>query len=65
MQQNANTSVHETENVTPVSDTVWLSATGEKYHRINHCGRMNPDKAREVPLENAIEKGYKKCDKCF
>ena len=63
---NANISSEpEIENVKPVGDTVWLSATGEKYHRINHCGQMNPDNAHEISLEDAIGLGYKKCDKCF
>ncbi len=50
---------------TPIGDMVWLSATGEKYHSIDHCGRMNPDKARQVSLEEAISRGYEKCEKCF
>lgn len=49
----------------PVTDTVWLSETGTKYHSIDHCGRMNPNKAREVSLEYAISAGYDKCEKCF
>lgn len=43
---------------------VWLSATGEKYHRIPDCGRMNPDKARSVTLEYALSAGYDACKKC-
>lgn len=50
---------------TPVSEMVWLSATGEKYHSINNCGRMNPNKARQVSLEDAINSGYGKCSKCW
>lgn len=48
-----------------VTDTVWLSETGEKYHSIDHCGQMNPNKARQVSLEYAISVGYDKCEKCF
>lgn len=55
----------ESQDITPVGDMVWLSATGEKYHRINNCGRMNPDRARQVSLEDAISKGYEKCSKCY
>jgi beta-lactamase superfamily II metal-dependent hydrolase len=44
---------------------VWLSATGEKYHSIPNCGRMNPDKARQVSLSDAIAQGYDACSKCF
>lgn len=50
---------------TPVGEMVWLSATGEKYHRINNCGRMNPAKARQVSLEDALNRGYGKCSKCW
>ena len=50
---------------TPVSEMVWLSATGEKYHSKNNCGRMNPNKARQVSLEDAISGGYGKCSKCW
>lgn len=49
----------------PVTDAVWLSATGEKYHSVNNCGRMNPDKARQVSIEYAVSRGYEKCEKCF
>lgn len=50
---------------TPVGEMVWLSATGEKYHSINNCGRMNPNKARQVTLEDAINGGYDRCSKCW
>ncbi|WP_443654555.1 ComEC/Rec2 family competence protein [Clostridium tagluense] len=42
---------------------VWLSATGSKYHSINNCGRMNPDNARQVTLEEA-KNSYSPCSKC-
>lgn len=51
---------------TQVSDTyVWLSATGEKYHSIPNCGRMNPDKARQVTKSQAEASGYGPCSKCW
>lgn len=43
---------------------VWLSATGNCYHSINNCGRMNPNKARQVPLSDA-QKKYSRCSKCW
>ena len=45
------------------SDTlmVWKSATGSKYHSINNCGNMNPDKAEA----QAISQGLGKCSKCW
>lgn len=42
---------------------VWLSATGTKYHSINNCGRMNPDNATQVTLEEA-KNSYGPCSKC-
>lgn len=45
--------------------TVWLSATGSKYHSRNNCGRMNPDKAIEVTKSYAESAGYDPCSKCW
>lgn len=63
--QKQETNSSATLNNTSISDSVWLSATGSKYHRINNCGRMNPNKARSVSLDEAIRKGYDACDKCY
>jgi len=50
----------------PVADVmVWLPATGEKYHNKNNCGRMNPDKARQVTKSEAERRGYEPCSKCY
>ena len=46
-------------------EMVWLSATGNCYHRINNCGKMNPNKARQVTRAQAIEQGYSACSKCW
>lgn len=59
-----NTTPEATTEITN-SATVWLSATGEKYHSIPNCGRMNPDKARQVSEADAIAQGYTACSKCF
>ena len=48
---------------TPDAIMVWLTATGSKYHRINNCGRTNPDKATQVTLESAKLK-YDPCSNC-
>ncbi|MDE6212358.1 MAG: hypothetical protein K2M70_02615 [Lachnospiraceae bacterium] len=58
-------SAPEESTPTPVGEMVWLSATGDKYHSINNCGRMNPNKARQVSLEDAISDGYGRCSKCW
>ncbi len=49
----------------PKGTFVWLSATGKKYHKIPDCGRMNPDNARSVTVEEAIQRGFGACDKCY
>lgn len=49
----------------PVGQTVWLSETGSKYHRINNCGNMNPANARQVTESDAIAQGFGKCKKCW
>ena len=50
----------------PIADVmVWLPATGEKYHNKNNCGRMNPDKARQVTKSEAERLGYEACGKCY
>lgn len=43
---------------------VWISKTGSRYHRINNCGNMNPDKAKRISLEDAKKK-YAPCKKCY
>ncbi len=58
-------------NKTPTSESgtsvimVWLSATGSKYHKIPNCGRMNPDKATQVTLAEALERGKERCENCW
>lgn len=47
------------------TDMVWISATGSKYHRINNCGRMNPDTAKQVTREEAVSMGLDPCKKCY
>ena len=44
---------------------VWISETGSKYHSINNCGRMNPDKVYQLALNIAINYGYTPCSKCY
>ena len=44
---------------------VWLSETGSKYHSIPDCGRMNPDKARQVTESDAESMRYGRCHNCF
>lgn len=46
-------------------EMVWLSETGTKYHNKPNCGRMNPDKARQVTKEQAESQGYDACKNCY
>lgn len=46
-------------------NTVWVSATGSKYHSKNNCGRMNPSKATQMTESQAISIGLGKCSKCW
>lgn len=48
-----------------VTQQVWISATGKKYHSKNDCGNMNPNKASKISLEDAQKRGLDKCSKCF
>ena len=62
----AGAAVAPTTNAVAVpAQNVWLSATGDKYHSRNNCGKMNPNKAYQVTLEQAKAKGKSACKKCF
>lgn len=50
---------------TPVGGQVWISATGSKYHNKPNCGRMDPNKARQISLSEAKSRGFEPCSKCF
>lgn len=63
-QESANAGAGGYETTEPTGQMVWLSETGEKYHSINNCGRMNPNKARQVTLESAKAR-YGQCTKCW
>ena len=69
--QEQETTVSESESIqqetagADVGTTVWIPATGEKYHRIPNCGRMNPDTARQVSKSEAEAMGYTPCKKCY
>lgn len=49
----------------PQGATVWLSATGSKYHSRPDCGNMNPVNARQISRSDAEAQGYEACKKCF
>lgn len=63
--QPAKSTVSAPADTTPKTQTVWLSATGSKYHSRNNCGNMNPSRARRISLQDARAQGYAACKKCF
>lgn len=45
------------------SDLVWIPQSGSKYHRDPSCsGMKNP---KQVPLSEALSKGYTACKRCY
>lgn len=61
----SNSSSNSSVESTPVGGQVWISATGSKYHSKNNCGRMDPNKARQISLSEAESRGFEPCSKCF
>lgn len=47
----------------PKGQTVWITATGKKYHSKSNCG--NSKTSRQVTLEQAQSQGLGPCSKCF
>lgn len=47
------------------TEYVYTSATGSKYHKINNCGSMNPDKATRRTVDEAEALGYTACKTCY
>ena len=47
------------------STMVWIPSTGSKSHSINNCGNMNPEKATQISLDEAISQGIPPCSKCW
>lgn len=56
-------SVDSVQNET--SAMVWVSETGSKYHSINNCGNMDPNKAQQITMEEAVNRGMEPCSKCW
>ncbi|MCL2397972.1 MAG: copper amine oxidase N-terminal domain-containing protein [Defluviitaleaceae bacterium] len=45
--------------------TVWLSATGIRYHSVNDCGNMDPARARSMTRQQARDDGHQACAICW
>lgn len=59
------TSVEQPTYNEPQGQMVWKSATGSKYHSIPNCGKMNPNKAVQITVEQALSQGLEACSKCY
>lgn len=57
--------VQQEASQTATGEHVWVSATGNKYHKTNHCGNMNPNTAKEETREEAEAQGLEPCKKCY
>ena len=57
--------VQQEASQTAIGEHVWVSATGNKYHKTNHCGNMNPNTAKEEPRAEAEAQGLEPCKKCY
>lgn len=51
------------EEQTPVGDIVWIPRTGSKYHSTPDCSNMK--NSLQVTKEEAEERGYEPCKKCY
>lgn len=59
------TGTSDSTSTVSMTDMVWLPANGERFHKINNCGNMNPEKARSVSAKEAYQNGYEPCTKCY
>lgn len=50
-------------NEAQMGETVWISASGSKYHSRSGCSNMKHP--TEVSISSAISRGYTACKKCF
>ena len=60
----ADNSSSSSNDVDKITEKVWISETGSKYHSKPNCERMNPDKATQISIEKAEAMGYEPCSKC-
>ena len=64
-QPSVSTTNTEVQEIPGATEQVWVSATGEKYHNKNNCGRMNPSKSRQISRSEAEALGLEPCSKCY
>ena len=64
-QPSVSTTNTEVQEIPGATEQVWVSATGEKYHNKNNCGRMNPSKSRQMSRSEAEALGLEPCSKCY
>lgn len=47
------------------TSTVWITASGSKYHNKPDCGNSNPATSTQITLSEAQARGYEPCSKCY
>lgn len=47
----------------PKERTVWITASGKKYHKKPDCG--NSKEASEISLDEAKKQGFEPCKRCY
>lgn len=58
--------IEEATTINAGEELVWVSETGKKYHSKNTCYPINPDNARQVTKNEAVnELGLEPCRKCY
>lgn len=61
--QNSSSANQTSSTQTPITKSVWITATGSKYHRSSSCG--NSKNASQISLDEAEACGYTPCKKCY
>ena len=46
-------------------DAVYITASGTRFHIKNDCGQMDPQKAQQVTVKQALDKGLTPCKRCL
>ena len=46
-------------------DAVYITASGTRFHIKNDCGQMDPQKAQQVTVKQALAKGLTPCKRCL
>lgn len=56
------TTAEPTAEPEPQAEMVWITRTGSKYHSVPNC--RNSQDSTQIPLDDAISRGYEPCKNC-